>query len=45
MIESYTHTYFKNFSLISSELKIDNSLNAHEMVYSEGQEPYMLQHK
>jgi len=45
LIDYYSHTSFKNFLLISSEPKTINGINAYEMVYSEGQEPYMLQHK
>jgi hypothetical protein len=45
LIEYYSQTYFKNFSLISSNQKIINGLNAYELVYSQGQEPNMLQHK
>jgi hypothetical protein len=45
LIEYYSNTSFKNFSLLSSDPKTINGINAFEMVYSEGQEPYMLQHK
>jgi hypothetical protein len=45
LIEYYSNVSFKNFLLLSSEPRTINGLNAYEMVYSEGQEPYMLQHK
>jgi hypothetical protein len=45
LIEHYSQTYFKNFLLISSNQRTINGLNTYELVYSEGQEPNMLQHK
>jgi hypothetical protein len=45
LIEYYSHSFFKNFTQISSKPITVNGLNAYEIVYSEGQEPYLLQHK
>jgi hypothetical protein len=45
LIEKYSTTFFKNFTLISSNHTTINGLDAYELVYSEGQLPYMLQHK
>jgi hypothetical protein len=45
LIERYSESFFKNFTLISSSQTTINGLNAYELVYSEGQEPNMLQHK
>ena len=45
LIEFYTETFFENFALISSQSKQINGLNAYELVYSEGRQPNLLQHK
>jgi hypothetical protein len=45
LIERYSTSYFKNFTLIFSNQTTINGLNAFDLVYSEGQEPNMLQHK
>jgi hypothetical protein len=45
LIGYYTESYFKNFSLISSKPMTINDLDAYEIVFSEGREPYLLQHK
>lgn len=45
LIDFYTQTFFENFALISSQSKQINGLNAYELVYSEGRQPNLLQHK
>jgi len=45
LIQSYSERLFKNFSLISKSQRIINGLDAYELVYSQGMEPNMLQHK
>ncbi len=45
LIELYSESFFKNFTLISNNQRTINGLSAYELVYSEGQQPYMLQHK
>jgi hypothetical protein len=45
LIERYSESLFKNFTLFSKTQKTINGLNAYEIVFSEGQLPYMLEHK
>ncbi len=45
LLGRYEESYFKNFSLISRTPKTINNMNAYELVYTEGKEPNMLQHK
>lgn len=41
----YEQSYFTNFTLISRTPKTINTLNAYELVYTQGIQPYVLQHK
>lgn len=45
LIQSYSEKIFKNFSLISNSQRVINGLDAYELVYSQGMQPNMLQHK
>jgi len=45
LIERYSTTFFENFTLISRNHTTINGLDAYELVFSEGREPNMLQHK
>lgn len=45
LLERYEESYFKNFSLISRTPRTINNMSAYELVYTEGKEPNMLQHK
>lgn len=45
LLERYEESYFKNFTLISRVPKTINNMNVYELVYMQGREPNMLQHK
>lgn len=45
LLERYEKSYFKNFTLISWVPTTVNNMNIYELVYTQGREPNMLQHK